>query len=191
MAIRQHRVRQNNAQTLVELALSIPFLLLTLVAIMYFGRAYFINQTATFAAQEGAKLAARVPNLADPSTREYVRGFTTGGAEANPNSVIYNILGGANLLSNGRTGTLPSQASVKILPWDATDAEDISPPGTITVVVKYPFSLLINPFTGQPAGQTTQVNIAMQVDDPNPIPFADFSIRQTATISPQVYQEGL
>jgi Flp pilus assembly protein TadG len=191
MATRKPTYRNADGQALVEIALSIPFLLLCLVAIMYFGRAYYIVQTCTFAAQEGAKVAARLPNLSDPNTREYVRGFTAGGAGSNPKSVIYNILGGATMLSNGRTGDLPPQASVKILPWDATDANDVSPSGTITVVVTYPFSLLVNPFTGRPSGETTQVNIAMAADDTNPVQFGDFSIRQTATVSPQVYQEGM
>lgn len=182
---------RRNGQSIVELALSIPFLLLCLVGIIYFGRAYFITQTVSFAAQEGAKVASRVPELANEGTREYVRGFTTAGAAANPNAVIYSILGGANLLSNGRTGDLPPGASVRILPWDAADAEDVSPSGTISVVVKYPFSLLVNPFTGQTAGQTQGVSIALSIDDPNPVPFADFSIRQSATVSPQIYQEGI
>jgi Flp pilus assembly protein TadG len=191
MATQKRIYRNSNGQSMVEIALSIPFLLLCLVAIMYFGRAYFIVQTCTFAAQEGAKVASRLPNLSDPNTREYVRGFTTGGAGTNPNSVVYAILGGATLLSSGRTGDLPDQASVKILPWDATDAADVSPSGTITVVVTYPFSLLINPFTKQAAGETTQVNLAMSAEDTNPVRFGDFSIRQSATVAPQVYQEGM
>ncbi len=80
---------------------------------------------------------------------------------------------------------------MKILPWDAAAPEDVTPTGTITVVVEYPFSLLINPFTGQAAGETTSVSIAMSIDDPNPVPFKDFSIRQSATVSPQIYQEGI
>jgi Flp pilus assembly protein TadG len=185
------RYRTERAQALVELALSIPFLLLCLVAIIYFGRAYFVTQTLSFAAQEGAKTAARLPELASAGNRDYVRGFTTSGAETNSASVIYSTLGGANLLSNGRTGDLPPGASVKILPWDASGPNDVSPPGTITVVIEYPFSLLINPFTGQAAGETRSVSIAMSIDDPNPVPFADFSIRQSATVSPQIYQEGI
>lgn len=185
-------IRNRNGQSLVEFALSIPFLLLCLIAIIYFGRAYLITETISFAAQEGAKTASRFPNLSDPGTRDFVRGFTTGGTASNPNSVVYGILGGAKLLSNGQTGDLPPGATVKILPWDAADADDVSPQGTITVVVKYPFSLLINPFTGRASGQTTKVAIAMSADSSqSPVVFDDFSIRQTATVSPQIYQEGI
>lgn len=178
---------------MVEIALSIPFLLLCLVAIIYFGRAYFITETATFAAQEGAKAASRIPNLKDSANRDFVRGFTTGGAEANRNSVIYSVLGGANLLSNGRTGDLPPGASVRILPWDGAEADDNyqDGSGTIMVVVKYPFSLLINPFTDRSSGETTEVAVAMSADEQNPVRFGDFTIRQSATVSPQIYQEGL
>lgn len=176
---------------MVEMALSIPLLLLTLVGIMYFGRAYFITQTVTFAAQEGAKLASRIPNLSDPNTRDYVRGFTTGGAAANTRSVVYGVMAGAMLLSNGTSGDLPPNASVKILPYDATDAQDVTPPGTITVVVTYPMSLLVNPFTGHASGEVQSVAIAEQIDDPNPVRFGDFTIRQSATVSPQVYEEGI
>lgn len=176
---------------MVEIALSIPFLLLCLVAIIYFGRAYFITETVTFAAQEGAKVASRIPNLNDSANRDFVRGFTTGGAEANRSSVVHSVLGGASLLSNGRTGDLPPGASVRILPWDGVEADDNWQTGTIMVVVKYPFSLLINSFTGQASGETTEVNIAMSADEQNPVRFGDFTIRQSATVSPQIYQEGL
>lgn len=183
--------RTQKAQSMVEMALCIPLLLLTLVGIMYFGRAYFITQTVTYAAQEAAKLAARIPNLSDPNTRDYVRGFTTGGAASNNRSIVYSIMAGAMLLSNGNSGDLPPRASVKILPYDATDSQDITPPGTISVVVTYPMSLLANPFTGQPSGETQSVSIAQQIDDPNPVTFGDFVIRQSATVSPQIYQEGI
>ena len=176
---------------MVEMALCIPLLLLTLIGVMYFGRAYFITQTVTYAAQECAKVAARIPNLSDSTTRDYVRGFTTGGAATNAKSVAYGIMAGAMLLSNGSSGDLPATASVKILPYDATDAQDVTPPGTISVVVTYPMSLLVNPFTGQPSGETRSVAIAQQIDDPNPVRFGDFTIRQSATVSPQVYEEGI
>ncbi len=185
------RTKRKCGQVIVELALSIPFLLLCLVAIIYFGRVYVITQAVSFASQEGAKIAARLPNLNDSANRDFVRGFSTSGVATNPNSTVYSILGGSSLLSNGRTGDLPPGARVKILPWDASAPEDVTPTGTITVVVEYPFSLLINPFTGQAAGQTTSVSIAMAIDDPNPVPFKDFSIRQSATVSPQIYQEGI
>ncbi len=45
------RTNRKGGQAIVELALSIPFLLLCLLAIMYFGRAYFITQTLSFASQ--------------------------------------------------------------------------------------------------------------------------------------------
>lgn len=45
-------------QSLVEFALVVPLLLLMLVGIIEFGRAWNISQTVTFAARQGARVAA-------------------------------------------------------------------------------------------------------------------------------------
>jgi len=180
--------RSQSGQSMVELALSIPFLLLCLVAIMYFGRAYFITQTISFAAQEGAKVASRLPSLSsDPNALALARGFDASGAPV-PNSIVYSILNSAKLLD--QDGKLPPAGHVRVLPFDS-DPTIAATPGAITVVVEYPFSLLVNPFTGQTSGKVQSVSLAMQIDDPNPVQFADFNIKQSATVAPQVYEEGI
>jgi hypothetical protein len=184
------RQSRSSGQSMVEFALAIPFLLMILVGVMYFGRAFYMTQVLTYAAQEGARAATRVPNLRDPAVRESIRGFTTGGAEANVNSVIYCALGGGKLLSQGDRGDLPAGARVKILPWDADGSpRDVTPPGTVSVLIEYPYSLLVNPFTNQPASQTTSVAIALESQDPNPVTFNDFQLSEKATVTQEVYQE--
>lgn len=193
--IKSKRLRQRctDGQAMVEFALVMPFVLLCLIAIIYFGRAFYVTQTLSFAAQEGAKVAARTPNLQDTSTRESVRGFSTDGAASTASSVISSTLGAAHLLSNGETGDLPSGAKVLILPFDADgSAQSSTPAGTISVLIEYPFSLLINPFTGTSSGEVQSVSIALSADAADPaVPFPDFVIRQRATVSPEIYQEGL
>ena len=52
------RIRGRRGQSLVEFALVVPILLLMLVGIIEFGRAWNISQTVTFAARQGARKAA-------------------------------------------------------------------------------------------------------------------------------------
>lgn len=183
--------RSSGGQSLVEFALAIPFLLLCIIAIVYFGKAFLVSQTLAYAAQEGARVAARTPGLSDLSVRERVRGFTSGGGGSNPDSVVYAAMSGARLLSDGTTGDLPSGAVVKILPWDGDGStEDFVPAGTVAVRITYPYSLLINPFTGRAAGQTTEVAIQLSAEDnATPVPFPDFAISEKATAAQEIYQE--
>lgn len=113
---KRNYLRVSKGQAMVEFALSMMFLLLILFSVLYFGRYYLISQVLLLAAQEGAKIAARTPNLSDNATRDMVRGFTTSGASTNPNSVIFTALASAGLLSKpvvGSTaptlGNLPAQ----------------------------------------------------------------------------------
>lgn len=181
-------------QSLVEFAFAIPFLLLCVVAIIYFGRAFYVSQILSYAAQEGARAAASMPNLNDPTVRDAVRGFTTSGDASNTNSVIYSILHDANLLSGGATvasGSLPASAVVKILPWDGDgSAQDAVPAGTVAVRVDYPFSILINPFTGQSATPVTSISIALTANPADaPVAFPDFRMSEKATVAQSIYQE--
>lgn len=184
--------RRSNGQSLVEFALAIPFVLLCVIAVVYFGKAFLVAQTLSYAAQEGARVAARTPNLNDPSIRDQVRGFTTGGSGTNSESVIYAALAGARLLSGGTAGDLPPGSGVKVLPWDSDgSAEDSVPPGTVAVRITYPYSLLINPFTGQAAGETTQVALQLSAEDgAAPVPFPDFVMSEKATAAQEIYQEA-
>src|ERR1700679_4202471 len=120
---------------MVEFGLSIPFLMLIFIAMLFFGRYFLLAQTILYAAEEGAKMASRTPNLTDPDTRTQVKGFSSTGSQQNPQSLIYNALGAANLLSNGQTGDLPPGAKVEILPWDSDGsiADNAVPLGTVQV----------------------------------------------------------
>jgi hypothetical protein len=191
MVSKSRRDRSTSGQSLVEFALAIPFVLLCVIAIIYFGKAFLVAQTLSYAAQEGARVAARTPNLNDAAIRERVRGFTTGGGGVNPDSVVYAALAGARLLSGGTSGDLPPGSTVKVLPWDTDGSpEDVVPPGTVAVRITYPYSLLINPFTGQAAGETTQVAIQLSAEDnAAPVPFPDFAMSEKATAAQEIYQE--
>ena len=179
---------QPRGQSMVEFAFALPFLIFILVSIVFFGRYFLIAQVLLSAAQEAAKVAARTPNLNDPAVRDTVRGFTTTGAAVNPNSVIYGALASARLLSNTISGDMPPGSLVEILPWDATSADTIPPPGTVAVKVAYPFQLMGNPFqpTQQPSvivGLYT-VNAATQG-----IHFNNFVISEQATAGQEIYQQ--
>lgn len=183
--------RSQSGQSLVEFALAFPFVLLCFLAIVYFGKAFLVSQTVSYAAQEGARIAARTPGLSDPAIRDRVRGFTTGGSASNINSVIYSQLAGAHLLSDGISGDLPPGSTVKILPWDSDgSADDAVPNGTVAVRIVYPYSLLINPFTGTAGGETTSVALQLSAEDTaTPVPFPDFAISEKATAAQEIYQE--
>jgi Flp pilus assembly protein TadG len=175
---------------MVEFGLAIPFLMLIFVSILFFGRYFLMAQTVLYAAQEGAKLASRTPNLTDADTRSQVRGFNTSGGELNPQSVIYTALGAANLLSHGMTGDLPSGAKVEILPWDSdgSTADNALAPGTVQVRVDYPFALLANPF-GTSAIANQSIGIAMTADGSGrPVQFNNFTMTQRATAAWEIYQ---
>jgi hypothetical protein len=173
---------------MVEFALAIPFLLLVILSIIYFGRMYYLSQTILYAAQEGARAAARVPDLRNPAVRDLVRGFSVDGQEINPDSIICAALASARLLSSGTAGHLPPGARVKILPWDSDgSAADYTPPGTVAVSIEYPFQLLGNPFTDADAPEL-QIALTAQGQG-QPVPFHNMRISEKATVSQEIYQE--
>jgi len=191
--------RHAHGQAAVEFALALPFLLLCLLATIYFGRVFYITQVVSYAAQEGSKLAAKLPNLVDASVRTKVRGFDRDGHATYPNSVIYQALGGAHLLSQGRTGDLPKGAKVLILPWDASDQEFKNAPGTVSIFISYPFSLLGDPNpNGTGSDDSHSLSITLLGDSrakeaagaPMKVSFPDLNIQYQATAPLEVYQEG-
>jgi Flp pilus assembly protein TadG len=184
------RSRRSQGQSMVEFALCMPFLFLILIAILYFGRYFLIAQVLLYAAQEGAKVASRTPNLSDSATRDMVRGFTTGGTALNPNSVIYSACASASLLSNKTSGNLPNGANVQILPWDSTgNGSFTAPPGTVAVLISYPFQLLGSPFTGPlGTGSVKSLTVAMSFTG-QPLRFPNFAITQQAVAAQEVYQQ--
>jgi TadE-like protein len=185
---RQHRHWQG--QSMIEFALAIPFLLLLLVGMLYFGRYFLISEILLFAAQEGAKVASRTPNLSNGDVRDSLRGFTAGGAATNLNSPIYIALAASRLLSQGNSGNLPPAAKVEILPWDsdgsAGDSLVTANTGTIGVRIDYPMQIMGNPFKGQ----AQSVNIAMSLNNSNPpVKFLNFTITQRAVAAEEIFQQ--
>jgi len=164
---------------MVEFALSLPLLLLFLVSILYFGRAFYVKQIVTMAAQEGTRMIARVPGLSDNSTRDYMRGFTTDGQTINAASPVYLALAAGHLLDgpNGASGNLPAGSRVEILPWD--DASTSLPAGTVSVRIQYPFKFLSSPKFG-----TVRV---WSGPDGAAIPFANTLISEQAVAAQEVY----
>jgi len=162
---------------MVEFALSFPFLLIILFSVLFFGQYFLQAQSILFAAQQGALLASRTPNLTDPTTRDNVRGFSTSGAVTNTNSPIYAALNSAQLL---QTGNLPPNASVEILPWDP-DLTETPPSGTVEVKINYPF---------QPFGIQfgTSLGVALTMSGSAGIHFKNFTLTERATAAQQVFQ---
>jgi Flp pilus assembly protein TadG len=183
---KDRKYSRKQGQSMIEFALSLPFLLLILVSILFFGRYFLIAQVLLHAAQEGAKVASRTPNLNDADVRDMVRGFSTSGAQANTNSAIYTALASAHLLSQGSSGDMPTGSKVEILPWDSDGTTgNTTPPGTVEVRIDYPFQLLGSPF----GGPRRTVAIAMSFNSA-PIKFLNFTISERAVAAQEIYQQN-
>ena len=65
------RIREDRGAAIVEVALTLPLLLLVSVGIFEFGRAYQTWQVLTNAAREGARMAV-LPNSSDSAVRTRV-----------------------------------------------------------------------------------------------------------------------
>lgn len=175
---------------MVEAAIALPLVLLCLVAVIYFGRIYYLSQLFAFAAEEGTRISAVIPNLGrDEAALNAIRGFTRDGQEADTRSPIYQLFSSAHLLSNGTSGNLPPGARVKILPWDAETADDAVPDGTVGVAIEYPYSLVSDPFNGN-TGDVQEVWLGGGGGS-KIIPFPDFRIREKATSAQLVFQEAM
>lgn len=85
--------RAEEGQALVEFALVVPFLLLFIIGIVEFGRAWNLHQVITDAAREGARKAVVFdPDITEDSVRNVVKAaIATAGA--NPNSATINVIG--------------------------------------------------------------------------------------------------
>ena len=180
---------------MVEFALCIPFLLMAIFAIIYFGRYFFLAQNLLYAAQEGARMAAKVPNLSDPGVRDAIRGFTTDGtvageddASTNP-SPIYCALSAAKLLSgtDGAHGNLPLGAQIKILPFDDSSASS----DTVTVQIQYPFGLTMDyrdDASNGKYGESIDIVSGASATD-KMASFANMTVEQSATAAQEIYQD--
>jgi Flp pilus assembly protein TadG len=140
MSRHSQRVRSQRGAALLEMALTLPLLLLVCVGILEFGRAYQTWQVITNAAREGARIAV-LPGMDDTAVRSRVQQYMT-------------------------IGQLPQAASATI----AIDRNrTVSVGGTDTasaseVTVNYPFDFVVlDPIarlaTGQGSGTPSSLNM--------------------------------
>ena len=78
MASLLRRVRSHKGAALIEVALTLPLLLLVSVGIFEFGRAYQTWQVLTNAAREGARMAV-LPDSTDDAVEERARSYMESG----------------------------------------------------------------------------------------------------------------
>ena len=78
MASLLRRARDHKGAALVEVALTLPLLLLVSVGIFEFGRAYQTWQVLTNAAREGARMAV-LPNSTDDAIEDRARAYMQSG----------------------------------------------------------------------------------------------------------------
>ena len=112
-------MRRDSGQALVELALALPLLLLILVGIFEFARAYSIKQSLVNAAREGARTAV-LPNISTEDTVKTVVNVYLSANNISPDTII--IRGAADTKDIGAIVT----------------GEDV----TVTVIDRYDFILL-------------------------------------------------
>jgi Flp pilus assembly protein TadG len=102
--------KRDDGQALVEFALIMPFLLLFIIGIVEFGRAWNEHEVLTDAAREGARKAA----VFDPAV-----------TEADVRNTIINRLASANMVAD----------SIVLDNWDGAT----NTPATVHLVVRYRF----------------------------------------------------
>jgi len=111
----RRRFGRDDGQALVEMALALPILLLLLVGIFEFARAYSIKQTIVNAAREGARQGVLQGVAADSVTR-----------------VINRFLSSNNIA----TSSPPTTITLAGIGGNAGD------PVTVTIVTRYEFLLM-------------------------------------------------
>ena len=121
-AVAGRRRSGERGQALLEMAVTLPLLLLVSVAIFEFGRAYQTWQILTNAAREGARVAV-LPNTTTSDVQNRVTAYLQAGQLPNYNSATVSVNQNSSMALN------------------ATTTETMS-----VVTVNYPFSfMVINP----------------------------------------------
>jgi len=104
------RGRSERGAALLEMALTLPLLLLVCVGILEFGRAYQTWQVLTNAAREGARVAV-LPNIDNTTVTTRVRTYMTDGQL--PNAVSASVVIDRNqAMAIGAATTTASQVTV-------------------------------------------------------------------------------
>ncbi|MBN8661671.1 MAG: pilus assembly protein [Candidatus Obscuribacter phosphatis] len=183
---KSHRSKKRNGQAMIELALSLPFFLLIMVTILYFGRFFYMKQVVLSACQEGVADLALSASLSDPSRREAILGFDQTGKQVNASSRLSAILGSANLLSAGTSGDLPPGSVVKVLPYDADAADPTLAPGTVAVKITYPFKFIGSAFPAQNSDNEFGSNFGVYAGEGTAVNFRDSLISEIAVCGKQL-----
>lgn len=110
------RMRQERGAALLEMALTLPLLLLVCVGILEFGRAYQTWQVMTNAAREGARIAV-LPGITNTDVTNRVQTYLTNGQLPNAASATVNI-DRTLTISIGATGTAPAAQVTVNYPFD-------------------------------------------------------------------------
>jgi Flp pilus assembly protein TadG len=124
MASLLRRVRSHKGAALIEVALTLPLLLLVSVGIFEFGRAYQTWQVVTNASREGARVAI-LPEYTDASVVNRVKTYLKNGG------LPAAIVDGAN------TKVLITETTIPIAVGGGTTAT------AARIVVEYPFEFMV------------------------------------------------
>jgi Flp pilus assembly protein TadG len=135
MAGLSSRGRSERGAALLEMALTLPLLLLVCVGILEFGRAYQTWQVLTNAAREGARIAV-LPGMDDTAVRTRVREYMTIGQLPKANDAEVTI-------------DIDRSQTVSIGAGNTTSASQVN--------VNYPFDFVVlDPIARLATGRTTE-----------------------------------
>src|SRR5262245_23243150 len=101
------RLKSDRGTALLEMALTLPLLLLVSIGIFEFGRAYQYEQVLTNAAREGARVAV-LPGQPVDAVQARVLAYLTAGQLANPSSATVTVattqvsIGGGNTVPGSK-----------------------------------------------------------------------------------------
>jgi Flp pilus assembly protein TadG len=130
--------RSERGSVLLEMAMTLPLLLLVSVAIFELGRAYQTQQILTNAAREGARMAV-LPDASAPNIETRVRQYMTQGQLSNVSSATVNItstalipMGAANVSASVVTVNYPFVFTV-LAPVARLVSSSSTIPGAITL----------------------------------------------------------
>ena len=136
--ILKRAARSERGSVLLEMAMTLPLLLLVSVAIFELGRAYQTQQILTNAAREGARMAV-LPDASAPNIETRVRQYMTQGQLSNVSSATVNItstalipMGAANVSASVVTVNYPFVFTV-LAPVARLVSSSSTIPGAITL----------------------------------------------------------